>query len=444
MHEHQKRSLDPYQITAISFLSIIILGTFLLMLPVSSQKGQWLPFIDALFTATSAVCVTGLAVVDIGNYFSLFGQTVIITLIQCGGIGLMTFATLIIVPFGSKINFRERSMLRESLNQTSNQGIIRLVIAIVKMSFAIEFIAGTILAFKFHPEYGVKGIYFGYWHAISAFCNAGFDLFGDFKGLTGYAGDFTVSMTMALLIIAGGLGFSVIIETYRKKHFHALSMHSKLVLTTTLILLLLGTFTIYTLEQHNPATMQNISPDGKLLRSFFLTTSSRTAGFNNIDIDALNNETLFFIILSMFIGASPGSTGGGIKTATFAIIVCSVASLLKGKRDTVVFERRIEGKNIHKAFVVAGLSGVIISAGIFALTIIETKPFLPLLFETVSAFSTTGLSTGITPSLLPGSKLTLSLLMFAGRVGPLTIALALTHREQECLIRYPEEDVPVG
>ena len=306
-----------YQIVVLSFAILIFSGALLLMLPWASANGESLSFINALFTATSAVCVTGLVVVDTGRYFTIFGQLIIIVLIQLGAIGVMTGATMTIVALGRRVNLKQRLLMQESLNQEGLSGMVRLTQIIIKYTFLIEFLAGIILAIRFYQDFGWKGIYFGFWHAISAFCNAGFDLFGGYSSLVAYSNDIVVNLTIAGLIILGGLGFTVMIDVVEKKSWHRLLVHTKVVVFTTSLLILVGSCGIYILEKDNVDTLGSLSLQGKILASFFQAVSPRTAGFNTIDLTALNSSTLFLIISLMFIGGSPASTAGGSRRQLF-------------------------------------------------------------------------------------------------------------------------------
>lgn len=439
-----KWKLTPYQILVLGFAGLIFCGALLLMLPGASAKGESLNFVDALFTATSAVCVTGLIVVDTGTYFSYFGQMVVIGLIQAGGLGIMTMATLMALIMRRKIQLRERLIMQEALNQLTLSGVVRLTQYVIKVTLLIEFIGGTILAFRWYPEFGAKGIYFGYWHAVSSFCNAGFDLFGNFSSLTNYVDDFTVNFTVAGLIILGGLGFTVMYDIWHNRKFSKFSIHTKVVLVATLSLIVGGAFIIYLLEMNNPDTLGNLSWQGKVLGSYFQAVTPRTAGYNTLDIGKMNEATIFFMVLLMFIGASPASTGGGIKTTTFSVIVTAIWAMISGKEDAVVFSRRISKEIIHKAYSVAMIAGFLVIFVTMMLSITEDISFLKLLFEVTSAFGTVGLTTGITPSLSVSSKLCLIITMFAGRVGPVTLALALALRERKGHIHHPEGKILIG
>lgn len=435
----------PYQILVLGFATLIFLGTLLLMTPLASASGQSLSFINALFTATSAVCVTGLIVVDTGTHFTLFGQMVIIFLIQVGGLGIMTMTTLMALLMGKKIRLSERLVMQEALNQLSLEGVVKLTLYVIKIALFIEFIGGTILAIRLYFDYGIMGIYLGYWHAISSFCNAGFDLFGHFASLTHYAEDFTVNLTVCSLIILGGIGFTVISDVWDTRSFHRCSLHTRVVLITTALLLVFGMIGIFFLELSNVRTLGSLSWFGKLTASFFQSVTTRTAGYNTLDISQMNQATWLYMILLMFIGASSASTGGGIKTSTFAVIVMVVSAFTRGKDEAKIFERKISHVTAYKAFTVFFMATSLVVFVSMILLITEQAPFINILFEVVSAFGTVGLSTGITPGLSLAGKGGIIITMFAGRVGPMTIVLALALRERKSsLVRYPEGKIIIG
>lgn len=434
--------LTPYQILALGFAGLILLGALLLMTPQASMTGQSMCFVDALFTSTSAVCVTGLIVVDTGTYFSLFGQLVIICLIQAGGLGIMTMATLMALVMRRKIQLRERLIMQEALNQMTISGVVRLTQYIILITLLIEFIGGTILAIRLYPELGSQGIYFGYWHAVSAFCNAGFDLFG--TSLTNYVDDITVNIAVSLLIILGGIGFTVMFDMWHNHRWSKFSLHTKLVLLTSIVLIAFGTFVILALEMNNPNTLEPLSWQGKIFGSYFQSVATRTAGFNTIDINKFQDATLFFMIILMFIGASPSSTGGGIKTTTFGVLIAAIWALVAGKQDAEMFRRRIPQQLIYKAFTVVFLAAALVIFVTMMMSITESASFIRILFEVVSAFGTVGLSTGITPLLTDYGKLWIILTMFVGRVGPVTLALALALRARKGMVHYPEGKINIG
>ncbi|HWR38939.1 MAG TPA: TrkH family potassium uptake protein [Patescibacteria group bacterium] len=436
--------LTPYQILVCGFAGLILGGALLLMTPAASTTGQSLSFVDALFTATSAVCVTGLIVVDTGTYFSLFGQMVIIGLIQAGGLGIMAMSTLMALLIGKKINLKERLLMQEAMNNLSISGVVRLTLYVVKVTLIIEFIGGTILAVRWYQDFGAWGIYYGYWHAISSFCNAGFDLFGNFSSITRYVDDVTVNLVISLLIIIGGIGFSVIADVWGNRRFHKFSLHTKVVLVSTGFLLAFGTVVIFLLEFANPETLGELSWRGKILASYFQSVTPRTAGYNTVDMSKLTDATVLFMVILMFIGASPGSTGGGIKTSTTAVLFSSMWALVRGRNEAEIFERRIPSSLVYKAFSVLFISGILVIFVTMMLTITERQPFLKLLFEVTSAFGTVGLTTGITPELSYAGKVWLIITMFAGRVGPVTLALALALRARKGVIQYPEGRIIIG
>lgn len=439
------RALNPARVLALGFLAIIIIGAGLLMLP-QAAAGEGLSFLDAIFTATSAVCVTGLVVVDTGTTFTTFGQLVIMVLIQVGGLGFMTMATLIFMVLGRKISFRNRQLIQESLNQFSVEGVVRLVRTILIYTLLVEGIAAIILGLRFAPEMGwLKGMYYGVFHAVSAFCNAGFDLMGNFTSLTAYSGDIVVNLTVMALFIGGGLGFTVIrdlVANWRKPQ--RINFHSKLVLLITGFLLVIAFVVIFALEYTNPETLAGIPWAEKIMGTAFTAATPRTAGFNTLPTDQLRQSTLFFIIILMFIGASPASTGGGIKTATLGVVLIAVYSMVRGEEDAVLFKRRLPQFIIHKALaiIMIGISLVVVITLVLSIT--EGFDFLTVLFEVVSAFGTVGLSTGITSYLSAAGKMLIIFTMFVGRVGTVTLTLAFGQRMKAYNVRYPEDRVLVG
>ena len=436
--------LTTYKLVALTFLALILSGTGLLMLPAANVSDESLSFVDALFTATSAVCVTGLVVVDTGTYFTTFGQMVVISLIQLGGLGVMTFATLISVAIGKKINLRERLLIQEALNQETVSGVVRMVLHIIKYTFLIEFIFGSILAFHFYPIYGERAVYLGYWHSVSAFCNAGFDLFGNYDSLTKFVGDGVVNFCVMSLITLGGLGFIVMDDVLSKRNFKSLTVHSKVVILASAALVITGTVFFRLIELNNPDTLANLSYADQWLASMFQAVTPRTAGFNTLPLEKLEDSSLFLMVILMIIGASPASTGGGIKTTTLAVILMSAWAVLRGRNDIVIFERRISKKAVNKAFTILVLTLILISSVTMVISAIEEMPIIQVLFEVASAFGTVGLSTGITRDLTDTSKLLLICTMYAGRVGVLTFAMLLMQKPQPDKIKYPEVKIIVG
>ncbi len=438
----------PARILAIGFLLLILLGGLLLCLPIASENGTGTPLIDSLFTSTSAVCVTGLVVVDTADNYSSFGEIIILFLIQIGGLGFMTFATLFAIILGRKINLRERILLQESLNQLSLEGIVRLIKNVLLLSFSIEGFGALILFLRWFQEMGwQKALYYAIFHSVSSFNNSGFDLFGGFRSLTSFSGDAVVNFTIMGLIILGGLGFYVLSEIYTKKGRN-LSLHSRLVIRSTVLLILIGAILIFLLEMNNPGTLGNADYYTKIIASLFQSVSPRTAGFNTLSIGDLKPATLLLIIILMFIGASPGSTGGGIKTTTFVSIILCVISVLKGRENVVAQGRTLPNSIIRKSFALIALAIFWVSLVVFILLITEHATFMQIIFETVSAFATVGLSTGITASLSMMGKIALILTMFFGRVGLITVMLAigLQSNKAEALshVKYPEERIMIG
>jgi len=442
----KNRNLTPPQILVFGFFIVILIGTIFLVTPAATIDGQGLDFIDALFTATSAVCVTGLVVVDTGTFLSTFGQIVVMGLIQIGGLGFMTLATMMAIILGKKITLKERLLLQEALNQSSIQGVVNLVKHIVIMTLVFEVWGALILAIRFRASMGwEKALYYGIFHAISAFNNAGFDLMGQFTSLTQYKDDWIISLVISLLFIIGGLGFVVIADLHQKKYnFHKLFLHTKVVLVTTGGFLLVGFLVVFVFEYSNSLTLAELGIGTKMLASFFQGATPRTAGFSTIDIASLRMPTQFFIMFLMFIGASPGSTGGGIKTTTFAASLLAIVNTIRGKSNISVFRRSLPHDIIAKSFAIIGVSFFIVMSTTMILTITERFDFLSILFEATSAFGTVGLSMGITPELSKIGRMAITFTMFAGRVGPLTLAFALGRKKREVKFEYPKGKLMIG
>lgn len=445
--------IAPVQVLVIGFFSIIFFGAVLLTLPIASRDGQSLNFLDALFTSTSAVCVTGLVVVDTVTQFTVFGQMVIILLIQAGGLGFMTLATLLFLLIGKRISLRERLIIQESLNEDTLQGLVRLVRNVVVATLTLETFGACLLMTRFIPVYGfVKGIYYSFFHAVSAFCNAGFDLMGSAGSLTEYRGDLIVSGTIMLMIMLGGLGFQVLVDIYRKRNFHKLKFHSKFVIFNTVVLILFGAVAFYLTEISNVNTLGNpeLNTGTRVLMSFFQSVTPRTAGFATMNQGYLTSVGKLLTMILMFIGANSASTGGGVKTTTFAVILFMVASVIRGKSDLNIGKRRISYDILYRAVAIVVISLLLVIIIAMAVMSFEAgkagMSFENVLFETFSAFGTVGLSTGITSSLSAGSKICLIFTMFSGRLGPLTMTLAFANRlaNNRTKIRYPEEKIMVG
>ena len=437
--------LNPPRVLALGFAGLILIGAILLNLPIASKSGESIGFINALFTSASSVCVTGLVVVNTGEYWSLFGHIVIICLIQMGGLGFMTLATLVALILGKKITLKERLIIKEQLNQETMSGLVKLTKYVILSTFAIEGLGALFLSTRFIPRYGfIKGLWVSIFHSISAFCNAGFDITGN--SIVPFKGDIVVNLTIAFLIIIGGLGFSVYIDISRHKRFNRLSLHSKLVLVITLILIIVGMILFYIIEWDNLGTLEPLNTKERIVASFFQSVVTRTAGFNSIDMSKMKDTTTFIMIILMFIGGSPGSTAGGIKTTTFGAILLTTFTVIRGGRDVVAYKRRIPQEIIYRALTIASIGIFLVTVISMILTISEGANFLDLLFETTSAFATVGLTRGVTPDLTDFGKILIAITMYLGRVGPLTMAFAFAKRQKNSIknYRYSEGNILVG
>lgn len=435
-------SLSATQILVFGYLTVIVLGSVLLSLPIASSDGSRIEYMDVLFTATSATAVTGLVVVDIGARFSLFGQLVILCMIQLGGLGLMTVGTLISRVLGRRIGFRHRMMIQEDLKYLTLSGLVKTASLVAKVALMIEGVGALLLWLRWRADLGLwRGLYFAIFHSVSAFCNAGMDLFGD--SLASYVGDAYTCMVVATLFILGGLGFVVLIELARTKP-RRYSLHTRLVMYSSGFLLAVATVFVLASEYSNPATLGNFCFAKKALAAFFQGATPRTAGFYTVPIGSLRPVTLLFLIGLMFVGASPGSTGGGVKTTTALVVLATVVSFVKGDEEPGMLYRRIPRGIVQRSMVVVTAAFLLVAVA--SLILLSVEPFEPtrVLFEVVSAFGTVGLSTGITPSLSAVGRIVIMLTMFAGRVGPLTIAMAITHRSHRPAFRYPEGKVIIG
>lgn len=447
---------SPTQIIVLGFALVIVAGAALLMLPISLAPGKQPNLLEAFFTATSCVCVTGLVVVETGEHFSLFGQIVVITLIQIGGLGFMTLATLLLMALGKRITLKERMIIQESLNADGLQGLVRLIRQICAMVMIIELAGAVLLATRMIPRFGLgRGIFYSIFHSISAFCNAGFDVLGNGDSIVSLNGDPVVMFTLMALIVLGGLGFPVILDILKKRRFSKLTLHSKVVLVMTAVLLGSGFLFFLASELGNPQSLgaPAMSWPKKLMNALFQSVTVRTAGFAALDQNALTPDGKVISSFLMFLGASPSSTGGGVKTTTFACVILVVIAALKGKTSVSVFKRRLEMSLVLRAIAIFAVALCAAAALTLALTALEPVGIEPrftlenLLFEATSALGTVGLSAGVTPLLSVGSKLLLMIAMFAGRVGPLTLTLALSRRlsrSSKVHIEYPEDRIIVG
>ncbi len=446
---HLERNVSPTKIILGVFLAIILTGALLLMLPLSSSTAKSTDFLTALFTSTSATCVTGLIVVDTLSHWSRFGQVVILLLIQCGGLGFMAFATVFSLVLHRKISLKERLIMSQSFSGDGLSGVVRLTQHILIRTFIFEICGALILSTRFIPEYGLgEGLFMSIFHAVSAFCNAGFDIIGvsaDHIGsMSKYVGDPVICLTLPALMILGGLGFFVWEDVLGKKKLSKFNFHTKLVLLTTTALLLGGTFLFLLFEYDNAATIGNLSFSNKLLASFFQASTTRTAGFCTFSQHNMSSSSKILSIFLMFIGGSPGSTAGGIKTVTLAVLILTAFSIMRGRAEITAFERRISPQTIFKAITVMIAAAFLAASASIMIAQTNNIDMINAVFESVSAFSTTGLSTGITSQLNTVSQITLILLMYLGRVGLLTLSIGLIAKRKPSKISYTEGKLIIG
>ena len=442
----RKIKVSQIQFIAIGFALIILAGALLLMLPFATRDGQQTSFLNALFTATSATCVTGLVAYDTFSHWTLFGQLMILLMIQIGGLGFITVGVGFAMLFRRTIGLRERDLLKESISATEVGGILRLWQQIVKGTVLIEGTGALLLAIRFIPEFGVaKGIYYSIFHSISAFCNGGFDLMGSreaFSSVTAYVTDPLVNLTFCALILIGGLGFVVWADLAEHKlDYHHYSLHTKIVLSMLLILVAGGTLLMYLFERN--ATLADLSAGGKLWASLFGAVTARTAGFNSVDTASLTPAGKLLTMILMFIGGNPGSTAGGVKATTIAVLGVYMYSRLRNASGTNLFHRRISEEIIHKATLVCSLNLVLALTAALIIMGSSSLAMDDVLFEVISAVSTVGMTTGITRELNTLGRIVIMLLMYCGRIGSVTFALSLLQRPQQKL-KLPVERVNIG
>ena len=435
------------QIIALSFLGIIVAGTLLLLLPFATREGESTTLLDAAFTALSATCVTGLIVHDTFRHWTLFGQLVILVMIQLGGLGLMAFSVTFSLLLRRRIGLKERGILQESVNTLQIGGIVKLVRQMLLGTLLFEGLGALLLSIRFIGDFGVgKGLYYGIFHSISAFCNGGFDLMGVREAgssMTYYAGDPLVNLTLIALIMIGGTGFLVWDDLLKNKwHFRRYRLHTKLVLSMSAILLFGGALLFYLLERGGILAGE---PVGKqILLSLFQSATTRTAGFNTAKTAALGDSSKLWMAMLMFVGGNPGSTAGGIKTTTLAVLLIYLRSTLRRTKGAEMFGRRLEEEVVKRAAAILTLSLMLDLFGTLALTALEQLPLADVLFEVVSALGTVGISVGITGGLSAVSKLILMFLMYCGRMGSLTFALIFTENRQTSPAQKPTERISVG
>lgn len=444
-----RRSRVPTQTIAISFALLILIGTALLLLPWSTRRG--ISVLDALFTATSAACVTGLVAVDTYTAFTGFGQAVVLGLIQIGGLGLVTLTSFLGLTMRRRMGFRSLQLASESISAPGAVEARRLLGTVIKVAFACEGAGALALCAAFVPEYGAEGVWIAVFLAVSAFCNAGFDILGriaPYTSLTAYTGNWYVQGVLIALIVSGGLGFLVWQELAALRRTKRISLHTEVVLVFTVLLLLGGAAGFAALEWSNPGTIGGMSAGDKLMASLFQSASARTAGFNTVDLAATNQLTRLFLCILMFIGAAPGGTGGGIKVTTFSVLAVTVLSVARGREDAVIFGRRIPKRTVYRAMAIAllSLAAVMVASVTMFFNTSAAVTEMDSLFESVSAFATVGVSIGVTATMNHAARIVTMITMFAGRVGPVSIAISLAAQDsgKQVWEVLPEGRITVG
>ncbi len=447
MFANLRNRLTRTQWIAVGFLLIILCGTCLLMLPISSRMPGGTDFLSALFTAASATCVTGLVVVDTYQHWTLFGQTVILLMIQVGGLGFVTFGVTILLMMGKRIGLADRGLLRDSVNTLELGGIVRLAKLIVKGTLLIEGTGAVLLSIRFVPEFGLaEGIYYGIFHSVSAFCNAGFDLMGRFEAyssLVRYADDWLVNLTTVSLVLIGGLGFVVWRDLYKNRlHMKKYTLHTKMVLTALVVLVVFPMPLFWLLERGG--VLAGLDGSGQFLGSLFAVVTPRTAGFNTTDVAGMGDAGKLLTLVLMLIGGNPGSTAGGVKTTTIMVLLFYVVSMIQHRDGVNIYGRRLEDGMIEKAAIVFTLTLTMAVTASYLICAIDGLPLTDVLLETFSAVDTVGMSTGITRKTGACSRVILILLMYCGRIGSLSFALAFTDKKRRSSLRQPMERINIG
>ena len=440
---HRKRRLSSFQIIILGFAGVILLGALLLMLPISATGRNVTPFNEALFTATSAVCVTGLVVQDTGSYWSIFGQTVILALIQVGGLGVVTVAASFALLSGRKISLMQRSTMQDAISAPNVGGIVRLTRFILRGTFVIELLGVAAMLPVFCRDYGWRGVWMAIFHSVSAFCNAGFDILGTetnlYPSLTGYAGSPIINITIMLLIVTGGIGFLTWDDVcVNKWHFRRYRMQSKVILVTTGLLILLPAIFFFFVD------FSALPGEKRLLASFFQSVTPRTAGFNTVNLSAMSGASQGIMILLMLVGGSPGSTAGGMKTTTLAVLLANAAATFRQRESAQFFGRRIDCGAVKTAATILTMYVTLFFCGAVFISVYENLPLSSCLYETASAVGTVGLTLGITPRLHIPSQAVLILLMYLGRVGGLTLIYAALSSKKVGNAKLPQEKITIG
>ncbi len=453
MKSQRKPYLSTTQIILLSFLGVILIGSVLLSLPVSSAGGRAVPYIDALFTATTATCVTGLVTVSTAATWSVFGQAVILLLIQIGGLGVITFMTAVMLLFNRKIGISDRLLIQDAFNLSTLSGIVAFVKKVLIGTLTVESIGACFYMTVFVPQFGARGIWVSVFNSVSAFCNAGMDIIGE-NSLCDYSGNALITLTTAALIILGGLGYIVwwdvsrVIKNRKQnggRFFKSLTLHSKIVLISTAFLLITGTALTLCFEYNNPLTLEGLPLSDKIQAAFFQSVTTRTAGFASLPQENLKNPTAILSLLLMFIGGSPVGTAGGIKTVTAVVLLSITVSLISGKNSVSLFGRTISKQSVYKAVAVTVMSFSVMFVSTLLLSTVTNAPALDILFETVSAAATVGLSRSLTGALNLLGKLIIIFTMYFGRVGPISIAIAFGGKNpSRNIIKNPTEEISIG
>lgn len=453
MKSQRKPFLSTTQIILLSFLGVILIGSVLLSLPVSSAGGRAVPYIDALFTATTATCVTGLVTVSTAATWSVFGQAVILLLIQIGGLGIITFMTAVMLLFNRKIGISDRLLIQDAFNLSTLSGIVAFVKKVLIGTLTVESIGACFYMTVFVPQFGARGIWVSVFNSVSAFCNAGMDIIGE-NSLCDYSGNALITLTTAALIILGGLGYIVwwdvsrVIKNRKQnggRFFKSLTLHSKIVFISTAFLLIVGTALTLCFEYNNPLTLEGLPLSDKIQAAFFQSVTTRTAGFASLPQENLKNPTAILSLLLMFIGGSPVGTAGGIKTVTAAVLLSITVSLISGKNSVSLFGRTISKQSVYKAVAVTVMSFSVMFVSTLMLSAVTNAPALDILFETVSATATVGLSRSLTGALNLLGKLIIIFTMYFGRVGPISIAIAFGGKNpSRNIIKNPTEEISIG
>lgn len=444
----KRKFLTTTRIIMLGFFLGSLIGAGLLSLPISQKPGVNLSFLDALFVATSSICVTGLSTVNIGLTFSGFGQVVLLLLIQMGGLGVVTFTTLLLLAVGKRLTLTDRLLIQNAYNLDTLSGLVRLTFQIVKVTFIIELIGAVAYGFVFIPEYGAKGIWYSLFHAVSAFCNAGIDLLGG-NSFCKYRDDLIINATTFFLVVSGGLGFPVYWEIARflkrkKDVRRKMSFHAKVVLISTAVLLIAGTFITLIFEYNNPDTLGTLSFGQKIQASVFQSMTLRTAGFATIDQGYFTSATCAVYLIFMFIGGSPAGTAGGVKTVTMTLLWASVIANLRGKKDVSIMNRKVTDATIRRCVAIICFSFVVLGCLTTVLLLVQPGDYMDVVYEMTSAIATVGLSRGLTGSLQPLAKLIVALTMYLGRIGPISIALAFNSNKYDGAVSHAEAKVIIG